>query len=607
MSAPSTEILLQALQHRYPATHAGPANVSTQELQSALRDLAVDPNITTKRLLVLLNERHPQWLIAAPEQAIISSVDECFPLIFNRITLAPEVASRVSSTIPELACQLLVFPGLPLSSADSILTILDRLGEAFIGWSSKLGRSGELLLQQLEKTTSAITTGTPDIPAIAAELTAFLAKDAKRISKLEARLCATETGQLRSQQSKNLAANMINEAMSGNQFTASIISFLQGHWYDSAQLLVLQHGVDSEEWRRAVKITKTIIWTYQPLVANEAEMPQERQHLYRIVENLSTEIRQGLVALKHNSEALDAALEDIEYDHVNIVSGQPLTCVDYRPLACDLAPSARSKISRRLINKVDALQSGQWLAFKDGEQAVRIKLVLKLDDVKQLLFSNRNGVKVMEKSVEEFAYFLSSGSAKVLHHDDIFSSTFNTYYLNLVNEQRRQQQLVNERKTRFNDKVAASEQVQRDEENEAKSRLRAKQKIDEETRHATHNKQQDKARQETSKLNKADKTSRFTLAVAGLSVGAWLRLPSTEKAFEECKLAVRIASADKMIFVNKTGHKIGEYNSADLIELLVAGQADIQDHSVEFEDSLAQVVSRLRHDRNKSYDDLTNK
>ncbi|MFT6520208.1 MAG: hypothetical protein ACJATP_003892, partial [Candidatus Azotimanducaceae bacterium] len=41
MPVPSTEILLQALQHRYPATHAGPANVSTQALQRALRDLAL--------------------------------------------------------------------------------------------------------------------------------------------------------------------------------------------------------------------------------------------------------------------------------------------------------------------------------------------------------------------------------------------------------------------------------------------------------------------------------------------------------------------------------------------------------------------------------------
>lgn len=606
MSAPSTEILLQALQRRYPTAHAEPANVSTQELQNALRTLTVDPDITTKRLLVLLNERFPAWVIAAPEKAIIASIDDCFRVIFKLIVLAPEVESQISTTIPELACQLLIFPGLPLSSAASLLTILDRLGEALIGWSAELGRSGDALLKHLEQTISAINTGTADIPSTATELKAFLDKDTTRISKLESRLCATETGQLRSRQSKNRAANMINEAMERNQFTASIITFLQGHWYDSVQLLVLEHGVDSDEWRRAAKITETIVWTYQPLIADDTALAQAKQHLYRVVASLATEIRELLVALKHNSQAIEAALHDIENDHINIIAEQPLTCVRYAPLNCDLAPSAHSRVSRLLLSKVHTLQSGQWLAFKDGEQAIRIKLVLKLDDVKQLLFTNRNGVKVMEKSFEEFAYLLSSGTAKILHHDNIFSSTFSTYYLNLVEEQHRQQQRVNAREARFHNDVAASEQAQRALQKSAGEALQAQQKIDEQSRLAARNQRQSDAEDEANKQVNVETRLRFAATVANLNIGAWLRLPSTDATLEECKLAVRIASADKMIFVNRTGIKIGEYNSEELTQLLVAGQAEIQDQGVEFEDTLAEVVSRLRHDRNKSYDDLTN-
>ncbi len=42
-----------------------------------------------------------------------------------------------------------------------------------------------------------------------------------------------------------------------------------------------------------------------------------------------------------------------------------------------------------------------------------------------------------------------------------------------------------------------------------------------------------------------------------------------------------------------------------LVQLLVAGEGEINDGGVEFEDTLAQVVTKLRQDRNKSYDDLT--
>jgi hypothetical protein len=60
-----------------------------------------------------------------------------------------------------------------------------------------------------------------------------------------------------------------------------------------------------------------------------------------------------------------------------------------------------------------------------------------------------------------------------------------------------------------------------------------------------------------------------------------------------------------MIFVSRTGVKLGEYNTEQLVQLLLVGDAEIQEAGVEFQDTLAQVVTKLRVDRDKSYDDLT--
>ena len=73
----------------------------------------------------------------------------------------------------------------------------------------------------------------------------------------------------------------------------------------------------------------------------------------------------------------------------------------------------------------------------------------------------------------------------------------------------------------------------------------------------------------------------------------------------EGKLAVRISSADKLIVLSRSGSKVGEYVSEQLVQLLVAGDCSIVDAGVEFEDTLARVVTGLRIDRNRSYDDLT--
>ena len=97
----------------------------------------------------------------------------------------------------------------------------------------------------------------------------------------------------------------------------------------------------------------------------------------------------------------------------------------------------------------------------------------------------------------------------------------------------------------------------------------------------------------------------LTTTVQGLNIGAWLKLPGADGDLTECKLAVRLTTPDKMIFVSRTGVKIGDYTSEQLLSLIVAGDAEIQEEGVEFEDTLAQVVTKLRVDRNKSYDDLT--
>ena len=107
------------------------------------------------------------------------------------------------------------------------------------------------------------------------------------------------------------------------------------------------------------------------------------------------------------------------------------------------------------------------------------------------------------------------------------------------------------------------------------------------------------------KSENADRVVEFSNIVASLSSGALIRLPDASGELQDCKLAVRIAAADKMIFVDANGMKAGDYTVQQLVSLLVAGEAELGDQGIEFEDTLAAVVTKLRSDREKSYDDLT--
>jgi hypothetical protein len=96
-------------------------------------------------------------------------------------------------------------------------------------------------------------------------------------------------------------------------------------------------------------------------------------------------------------------------------------------------------------------------------------------------------------------------------------------------------------------------------------------------------------------------------AVESLKVDAWVKLPVMEGTLTPCRLAAYIPGNDKYIFVNRAGIKAAEYTKGQLAHLSVTEASEILDTGAEFDSVLASVVTGLREDKNKSYDELTGK
>lgn len=595
--------VLDALKHRYATTESSDSNIASEEVAVFVRTLANEAPSSDGSILDTLSSLKPDWVLSAQDRAVLASVRDSLTMIFNLIDLEPAVELHIRSISPIIAAELIENPALPLDSPkNSILSILDVLLDATIGWTDDQGRAGENLLKHITETVASLKSGQADYESLETELNAFLGKEAARIKKLEDRLAASESGKLRSQKSRSIAAEMINAASSGQKLTTSIIHFLKGPWYESMQLLALNSGVDGDDWIRATKLTETIIWTYQPTSEEAAKANAEKQRLYRIIEHLPGEIRELLLAFEHNSDDLDAAIGDIEEDHVLMVSGQELEYVDYEPIETgEESSSKKPAISRILLRKVNSLEPGLWFIFEEGEKRARIKLVLKLKDVRQMLFTNRNGMKALDKSFDEIAYLMSSSVLKVLNHNAVFTSTFSTFYQGLIEEYERKQKLAEQA-----DQVEAEKESEKQKALlEAAASARAQQEELLKKKEDEKQVRLERARAEATRAENKNRLVEITALVEKLAVGAWLKLPAADGTLEECKLAVKIAAADKLIFVSRAGVKIGEYTNEQLTTLLVAGDGEISDAGVEFEDTLAQVVTKLRADREKSYDDLT--
>jgi hypothetical protein len=78
-----------------------------------------------------------------------------------------------------------------------------------------------------------------------------------------------------------------------------------------------------------------------------------------------------------------------------------------------------------------------------------------------------------------------------------------------------------------------------------------------------------------------------------------------EGTLTPCKLAAIIPSNDSYMFTNRSGLKVGDFKTSQLIHMLIAENSEILDTGAEFESVLASIVTGLREDKSKSYDQLS--
>lgn len=595
---PATRQVVDALKHRYAGDSPAVSSVTTPELSTFIHGIPADALPADHSLLDVIASEHSDWIPSPEDRSVLKSIQDCLKLIYSLIDLEPEVTYRLQTATPLIAAAMLTRPTLPVEQVEhSLLTVLDAIVEAVVGWSADQGRAAEKVLTEIDQTLDALRAPQPDYAQIASTLHAFTGKEQSRIGKLEERLSASEAGLMRSRQGRVMAAEMINRAMAAARLTTGIARFLKGPWYESMQLLAITRGVDGEDWVRAVKLTETIIWTYQPF---DQARPDDRQRLYQIIEHLPAEIHDLLLVLEHNSDSAETALAEIEADHIAVISGRALEYSDFELISIEQqAQAEKPSVSRILLRKVTALEPGQWFIYDNEGKRARIKLLLKLDEVKQLLFTNRNGMKALDITFDEMAYLMSSAVIRPLTHQDVFSSTARTFYRGLIEAHERKQAAAADA-----ERAAAAEEAARQQAlAQAEAAERKQQEEELRSQQALQVARLERAWAEAAKPENRQQVAELTAIVSRLNTGAWLKLPSPQGPLVECKLAVRVG--EKLIFVTGSGAKMGDYSVEQLVTLLVAGEAEIADAGVEFEDTLAQVVSKLRLDRTKSYDDLT--
>lgn len=485
--------------------------------------------------------------------------------------------------------------------------LLELLQSSGAGYEPALGRAGQKLLSDLQPVWIALDKGDWTGALAAAELQSQ--QEQSRLQRLEQRLIDSERGLLASRRAQQEAARVINRALAGRRLSESMLAYMHEVWYAELQWCLLQFGETSAEWQQRVDLTTRLIDSLQ----DPGDNVERRQQLYALIPEIGAELRETLSAHAPEKNALEQQLALIETHHLAILKGRALPASSCTLIANnDPWADATTTVSRDLLQKAAALEIGAWFLVRGDDGDTRIKLVLKMDDTAQLLFVNRVGIKALQKSFEEFAYLLALDVVMPLPPRDHARTALRQLLAQLLQREGERQRARAEEEQRAQEerkRLAEEEQHRRAAREKAIAEAAALKVAEEQAAAQAQLEIEQRAREQEQarrlaaqeeQAGNAEQRARSAKHNATLiAVGSWVELHDEVGGVQRLKLAVKLPSSGKLIFVDREGVRRAEFERDVFAAKLMEGSARVPDAGPQFEDTLARVVGSLRRDHGR--------
>ena len=584
--------IIPALAHHF--TLAQPGGVVTGreqliELLQKLPSLSSEDHVDT--ISTQLKKHESGITFAVEDQAIVAFIDDAMTEVLSQTDLDFKIESFIRGIAPHLAAAALSSGLKAVTRKSDFFDLIDLLIDECIGWSEDLGILGQQYMDKIQVGFSGFTSGRLTAAESIGELQTVFKKEAPLFLKLEDRLRERELKVLSGMKGQFFSTQLLNREMSGQKLPLFIIFLLQGPWFEFLRGIYVHYGESSKEWQNVQKITEAMIWRLQP--------GREASKRASVIQSVPANIRSLCEKAPFETEQVIASLADLEGEYEAIQTGEPSDACDFELLETDDAVAlSLQEASRDAVKQIRTIPTGQWFLYDDpaepDEKVARIKLILNWKETEQMLLTNHNRRKVVHMSYGEMINHLDAGVLNKLNPLRSAAETFKGHLIKVlkaVSNQNKKEKQIQEQEERKSVSVEYSTQRKED-------LVRQLQVLEQQ---AERKKQ--RALVLRHKAEKKQEAAEST--VRALRQDAWVKLPIMEGTLTPCKLVAVISAADKYIFANRAGLKVAEYTASQLAHMIVTENSEILDTGAEFESALASVVSGLREDKNKSYDELT--
>jgi hypothetical protein len=332
--------------------------------------------------------------------------------------------------------------------------LLNRLAATAVGWDAQQGND-DPLYRKVESIVQAILDKFEDdtslFGTLLEDLDAFLRKEEERAEVRAERSAKVMEGQERLEVAKSTTLEEIEPRVSDAVSLDFVREFVTTHWKNLLFITCARQGKDSDAWKQAVATMDDLIWSVKPkhTVAERkrlvAMQPVLLSNLRTGMERLSipaTERDDFIARLVHahgrtavNKSEQDEAAEIAENTPEAVQPTEAATPEQPRENQTRVHRAAAGKpqtagatpVNDEYTERVRMLKSGTWLEIngRDGK-AVRAKLSWVSPITGTYLFTDRQGLKAGNYTLDELAQLLRTARARVLNSTPLMDRAVGT-------------------------------------------------------------------------------------------------------------------------------------------------------------------------------------
>jgi hypothetical protein len=325
--------------------------------------------------------------------------------------------------------------------------LLNKLASTAMVWNEKAGEQ-DPTYRHIESTVETILTQFDDDISLFAtqleELEKFL-REAEQKAELRAeRSAKVMEGQERLEVAKSTSIEEIEPRISRDDNLDFVRRFIVSHWKNLLFITCARQGKDSEAWKHAVRTMDDLIWSVKPKTT-----PEQRQKLVAMQPRLLDSLRQGMERLSVPATERDDFIAKLVHAHgrTAVAKGVAEQSDNREQGAEHLAEiEARIELERpqspagkaqsappgnapddQHAARARQLTVGTWLEVRgDDGLSRRAKLSWVSPITGTLLFTDREGLKAGNYSIDEMAHMLRSANARILNTAPLMDRAVNT-------------------------------------------------------------------------------------------------------------------------------------------------------------------------------------